>query len=508
MSSNLVIWPILLPLLTAGILVMFYKNVKAQRFISAVAAILSVVLAFYLGSVVSNQGIQVFFGGDWMPPYGITLVADMFSVIMVIFCSILALVCLFFAFKTIDPEREKTFFYPFVQFLMVGIYGSLLTGDMFNLFVFFEIMLLASFALLVLGSTKAQLRESFKYVVLNMVSAVLFIMALAMLYGTLGTLNMADAAYKISQLPAEYHGVMTLVGILFLIIFGMKAALFPLYFWLPRSYYVPPTVIATLIGGLLTKVGVYALVRSFTLIFVHDTAFTHNILLWMGAGAMFLGVLGAISQMDFKRILTYHIISQVGYMIMGLGLAAFIVGNSAVGATLALAGAIFHVVHNIIVKSCLFLLSGVTEEITGTTDLRKMGGLLKFFPLLGWTFFLAGLSMAGVPPLSGFFSKFLLLQGGLYIGNYVIVFVALGVGVLTLLSMMKIFMYTFWGEEKGIPEDKKNNSYIKLMPPALALMAISVAMGLGAEWVFGYIMMAAEQLMNPEIYINAVLTKE
>ncbi len=496
MSNNLVIYPVLIPLFAAIIMIFFRKNVPAQKTISTIVSILGIAVAFYLASIVTTQGIQVFHAGNWIPPFGIVLVADVFAVIMVILSNIVAAACLFFSFKTIDIGREKHYYYAFYQFLMVGINGSFLTGDLFNLFVFFEVMLIASYILIVLGGELGQLRESFKYVVLNIISSTLFLVALAMLYGTIGTLNMADAAVKVAQL--EDQGIVTIISMIFLVVFGFKGSLFPLYFWLPQSYYEPPTAISALFGGLLTKVGVYALIRVFTLIFIHEPGYTHNIILAMGAGTMFFGVLGAIGQMDFKRILSYHIISQVGYMIMGLGLYT----------PIAIAGAIFYIVHHIIVKSCLFLLSGVTERITGTTDLSKMGGMLGKYPVLGWTFFIAGLSLAGVPPLSGFFSKFVLIQGGLEIHSYPIVVVAIVVSILTLFSMMKIFMYTFWGVEKEIPAENKSYNYLQLMPPTLALVGLSIFLGLGAEWIMGYAMMAADQLMNPEIYINSVLTKE
>ncbi len=496
MSNNLVILPILIPLISAIVMVFFKENIRVQKILSTITAVAGLLIAFWLASIVTQNGIQVFHAGNWKPPFGIVLVADVFSVIMVILSNIVASACLFFSFKTIDAGREKYFYYAFYQLLLVGINGSFLTGDLFNLFVFFEVMLIASYILIVLGGEPGQLRESFKYVILNIISSALFLVALAMLYGVVGTLNMADAAVKIAQI--EDQGIITVIAMIFLVVFGFKGSLFPLYFWLPQSYYEPPTAISALFGGLLTKVGVYALIRVFTLIFIHDTGYTHNIILFMAAGTMFFGVLGAICQMQFKRILSYHIISQVGYMIMGLGLYT----------PLAIAGAIFYIVHHIIVKSCLFLLSGVTERITGTMDLEKMGGMLKAYPVLGWTFFITGLSLAGIPPLSGFFSKFVLIQGGLTIESYAIVVVAIVVSILTLFSMMKIFIAVFWGEEKEIPAENRSYSYLQLMPPTLALMGLSIFMGFAAEWIMGYSIMAAEQLMNPDIYINSVLIKE
>jgi multicomponent Na+:H+ antiporter subunit D len=376
--------------------------------------------------------------------------------------------------------------------LLVGINGSFITGDIFNLFVFFEIMLVSSYVLIVLGNTPGQLRESVKYVILNVFSSTIFLVGLGLLYGMVGTLNMADIAQKMAQV--DNQGLVTLVGMIFLVVFGIKGALFPLYFWLPQSYVEPPSAVSALFGGLLTKVGVYALIRVFTLIFVNDSGFTHTVILFMGAGTMFFGVLGAIFQMNFKRILSYHIISQVGYMVMGLGLYSL----------LAIAGAIYYIAHHIIVKACLFLLSGVTERITGTNDLKKMGGLINRYPVLGWCFLLAGLSLAGIPPLSGFFSKFVLMQGAIEQGDYFITAVALLTGFLTLFSMIKIFLAVFWGEEKPVLEQPGFN-YLKLMPVCVIMVGLSAFMGLGAQMMMKYAMMAAEQLMNPQIYIDAVL---
>lgn len=494
MNNNLVVLPILLPLITGIFLLFFRENVKLQRWASGITSLAGVALAFYLAAVVNRDGIQLMTSGNWQPPFGIVMVADTFSVIMVILANLVAAACVFYSFYTIDEGREKHYYYPLVQLLIVGINGSFLTGDIFNLFVFFEIMLLASFILIVLGGEEPQLRETVKYVVINMLSSTMFLVAVALAYSVVGTLNMADMAVKMAQV--ENQGMVTLIAVMFMLVFAIKGALFPLYFWLPRSYFTPPSAISALFGGLLTKVGVYALIRVFTLIFVNDPGYTHNIILFLAGGTMLFGVLGAISQMDFKSILSFHIISQVGYMVMGLGIYT----------TLSIAGAIFYIAHHIIVKSCLFLICGVTEKITGTTNLDEMGGLIKHYPVVGWLFFVAGVSLAGVPPLSGFFSKFVIMQAGMIEGRYLIVAVSLLVGLLTLFSMMKIFMNAFWGSEKGIPATRV--AYVKMIPSVVALVAMSVFLGFNAEWIFSHALVSAEELMNPEIYINAVLGKE
>ena len=493
MSNNLVLVPVLIPFITAILLLFFYKNLRLQLAVSALSVICSIVVSIYLFSVVLDSGIQTFWSSNWPPPFGIIMVADIFAVVMVILANIVGAACLVFSFSTIDAGRARNFYYVFFQMILVGVNGSFLTGDIFNLFVFFEIMLLASYALIVLGSTPGQLRESFKYVILNMVSAVLFLFGIGLVYAMVGTLNMADIAQKMAHV--ENQGLVTIAAMIFLVVFGMKGALFPLFFWLPQPYIVPHPAVSALFGGLLTKVGIYALIRVFTLIFVGEPDFTHYIILMLAAGTMFFGVVGAICQNNFRYILSFHIISQVGYMVMGLGLYS----------VLAIAGAIYYIAHHIIVKACLFLLAGVTEKITGTEDIRQMGGLLHRYPLLGWTFLLAGLSLAGIPPLSGFFSKLVLMQDAVVQGQFFVTVVALLTGFLTLFSMMKIFLAVFWGEEKPVLEQGDFN-YLKLMPVCMGLVALSILMGFGAQFMMKYALLAAEQLMNPQVYIDAVLS--
>ncbi|MGF7183955.1 multicomponent Na+:H+ antiporter subunit D [Desulfitispora alkaliphila] len=493
MSNNLAVLPVLLPLATAIILMFFKDNVKIQRWLSGLAALAGVALSFYLFNIVATEGIQVYTGGNWKAPFGIVLVADLLSMIMVVASSIVAAVVVFHSFNTIDEDRERHYYYPFVKLLMVGVYGSFLTGDIFNLFVFFEIMLLASYVLVVLGGEKAQLREAVKYVVINMVSSAFFIVGVALLYSVTGTLNMADLAVKVPQVEAQ--GLITAIALVFFVVFATKSALVPLYFWLPGTYTAPPIAVAALFGGLLTKVGIYVMIRVYTLIFTGDVAVIHEVILIVGTLTMLIGVLGAITRYDITSILSIHIVSQVGYMAFGIGLFS----------TLSIAAAIFFTIHNIIVKSCLFLIGGITKEITGTTSLKKMGGLLKQYPVVAWMFFIAGLALAGVPPLSGFFGKYALILAGLESGRYVLVGISVFVSIWTLFSMMKIFMNVYWGEEEGMPEKKV--AIGRLLPPALVLVFLSIYMGVNAEMILGYTMTSAEQLMNPEYYINAVLSE-
>ncbi len=493
MNTNLIVLPVIVPMITGIILLFFYRQVKVQRVLAAISALAVMALSLYIVYAVQQQGILTLRVGHFPAPFAIVMVADLFAGIMISLSSLVSLACLFFSFGTIDAGKERHFYYAFYQIQVMGINGAFLTGDIFNLFVFFEILLIASYILLVLGGQAAQLRESLKYMIINMFSSVFFLLAVAVLYSITGTLNMADIAVKVSQAPEK--GLLTAVSMVFLVVFGLKGSLFPLYFWLPRSYFVAPSAIAAFFGGLLTKVGIYASIRIFTLIFTYDTSYTHNIILYMSGFTMLLGVLGALSQNDFKRILSYHIISQVGYMVMGLGLYS----------PLAIAGAVFYIVHHIIVKSCLFLVAGLTEKVTGTTDLYKLGGLMKTHPVIAWLFLAAGLSLAGAPPLSGFFSKFALMQAGLQQGRYGIVFVAILVSFLTLFSMMKIFRFVFWGVTNKEHPPVQGLGYLSLVPPVAILVVLSVFFGLNAEWIMGVATASAEQLLDPQAYIQAVL---
>jgi multicomponent Na+:H+ antiporter subunit D len=482
--------PILIPLLTGTVCLLCWGRVGLQRIISVLSGVVTLVVALTLVLHVRAAGILVLMMGNWPPPFGIALVADLLSTIMVTLSATMGLTVLLYSFGDIDRRREQTGYYPLFHLLLMGINGSFLTGDLFNLFVFFEVMLIASYVLLSLGGEPGQVQESFKYLVLNLLASTVFVAAVGILYGVTGTLNMADLARKIAQ--TEQSGLMTALSMLFLFVFGVKAAIFPLFFWLPDAYPEPPTAVSAIFGGLLTKVGVYALIRSFTLLFVQDVTFTHTLILALAALTMIIGVLGAIAQNHFKRILSYHIISQIGYMILGLGLYT----------PLALAGSIFYIIHHITVKTALFLISGITERATGTQELKDMGGLLNAYPLVATLFMLAALSLAGLPPLSGFFAKLALLTAGVQQEQYVYVGVALLGSLLTLVSMSKIYVYVFWGQDK--PKGERPVRHMDLLLPTAFLVLITVSLGLIGEPVFQLTQQAAAQLFSRESYIEAV----
>jgi multicomponent Na+:H+ antiporter subunit D len=497
----IIVLPIIIPLLFAIIMLFFWKNVKEHKILNVIASLLSLSVSIILLSDVNSSGIVSLQFGSWQAPFGISLVADLLSSIMVLITAVIGLAASIYSLGSMDEQREKFLYYPLLQILLMGINGAFLTGDIFNLYVWFEVMLISSFVLLALGGKREQLEGAIKYVTLNLVSSAIFLAAVGILYGIVWTLNMADIARKIPLV--EQKELVTVVSFLFMVAFGIKAAVFPLFFWLPASYHTPPIAVSAIFAGLLTKVGVYALIRVFTLIFVQDTNFTHTVLLVIAGFTMLTGVLGAASQNDMRKILSFHIISQIGYMIMGLALFS----------PLAIAGAIFYIIHHIIVKTNLFLVSGVVDKMKGSFELKKIGGLYKYYPLLGLLFLIPALSLAGIPPLSGFWAKFVVIKAGLEIDQMFIVGVALVVGLLTLFSMTKIWNEAFWKDDPRGSENVLSDSFsaitlskkVLMLSPIIILALITIVIGFNAEPFFNLANNAAAQLLNPNEYISKVL---
>ncbi len=501
-TDLLLILPVLLPLTTAILAMMAWGRVDVQRRLSWIGAGITLAAGGVLLYAVWTQGILATQLGNWSAPFGITLVADLLSAIMIVLSGVMGLAVVVYSFAHIDARREAHGYYALLQVLLVGVNGALLTGDMFNLFVWFEVMLISSFVLIALGGTWGQLEGAIKYVTLNLMASALFLAAVGILYGAAGTLNMADLAVRLPDVAAP--GLITTLAMLFLVAFGIKSALFPFFFWLPASYHTPPTPISAIFAGLLTKVGVYVLIRVFTLIFVQDVGYTHTVLMVIAGITMITGVLGAVTQMDLRRLLSFHIVSQIGYMLMGLALFT----------PLALAGAIFFLIHNITAKATLFLISGVIRRMQGTESLKKLGGLYRTRPGFAMLFLVPALSLAGIPPLPGFWAKLTLIQAGLEIQQYVIVAAALGVSVLTLYSMTKIWAEAFWKPAPAASavgtagiEPKLGRMGWPSMLPIVALVALTLVIGLAAEPIFRLAFAAADQLMNPAGYVAAVLGK-
>lgn len=489
---NFLLFPILLPFFIGMILMFLQKHIGVQRFISLVTLAGGSILSFLVMLKVQNEGIQSVTFGSWPVPYGITMVADGMSTLLVFTTFVLAFFIVWFGFERIGTGRESHFFYPGVMFIITGVTGAFTTGDIFNLFVFFEVLLMSSYLLIVLGGEKKQLRESIKYILVNVVSSAFFVITVAYLYSVVGTLSMADISVKIAEL--NQPGILTTIAVLFLVVFGMKAAIFPLYFWLPSSYAAAPIPVLALFGALLTKVGVYAITRTYTLFFVHDLGFTHELLLILAVLTIVFGCIGALATFNVTRIIIYNIVIAVGVILFGV---------AQMNET-GLEGAMFYLIHDMIIKAALFMLIGIIIYVTGTENLRKMGGLIKHYPVLGWSYLIAAFGLAGIPPLSGFVGKLLIVQGGIEAGNIWSSIFILASSLIVLLSVIRIFIYAFWGEEGQMVEINPISYRNMLMPTAL-LVAISIAFGVGAEFVTPFMDLAAKILVDPSIYVDAVM---
>lgn len=499
--NHVVIYPVLIPLLTGAIALMAFKSRTAQRWINLIGSTVLFGFSIWLLSSVHGGNILALQLGNWEAPFGITLVADTFSALMVFITGLMGFAVSLYGLADVDDERESFGFHALFHILLMGVNGAFLTGDLFNLYVWFEVMLITSFVLLALGNRKAQIDGAVKYVVINLMSSLLFLAGVGIMYSLTGTLNMAEMAVKLKDV--ENTGLITTASMFFIISFGIKAAVFPLFFWLPASYHTPPVTVTAIFAALLTKVGVYSLIRVFTLLFTQDVAYTHTILLWISVPTMVVGVLGAAAQYDVRKILSFHIISQIGYMIMGL---AFFT-------PIAMAGVIYYILHNILAKTNLFLLAGVGQKLVGSFQLSKLGGLYKSYPLVSILFVISAFSLAGMPPLTGFWAKYTVILAGLEIGEWVVVGFALAVGLLTLFSMTKIWMGSYWSplpDEAPVVADSTFEPvsgwrYKTLMAPIIFVAAIMVVLGLYGEPFYEMLFQGAEELLNPEHYINAVL---
>lgn len=491
MMNNILVFPMVIPILTAIILVFIRNYIGAQRVLSMLAMILNVGISCIILQRIQSDGILRLDFGGWIPPYGILFVADSFATILVLTTSIITAVCLLYAMGAIGKERENMFFYPFVLFLVAGVNGSFLTGDLFNLFVNFEVMLLASYVLITLGGSKVQLKESIKYITINILSSWIFLVSIGYLYGTVGTLNFAHLSERIAE--TGQTPLLTGISILFLIVFSLKSGLL-LYQWLPGSYSTPPPAIAALFGALLTKVGIYALFRMFTLIFYHEPQITHTTIGILAGVTLIGGSIGAIAYSDIRKIVSYNVVIAVGFILVGL----------AISTTNAFEGSIYYLIHDMIVKAMLFLLAGTMIRLTGTTKYDEMSGLIRNYPYLGWLFFIAMISLAGIPPLSGFIGKVLIGQSAIASGSYVLLALSFLSALFVLYSLLRVFINSFWGETLMSLEDELPLKKI-LLAPCIILAIGTIGLGLGAESIAVYVKDAAYTLANPDVYIQAIL---
>lgn len=487
---NPVIAPLLIPLVTACIALLIGRRAWLKRVLHLSAAAAQMLFAGYAIYKTIASGTMVLIPGGWMATTGIALVIDPLAAIMLALSAIMLTASLVFSFLETDSVTEHPLRAVLMQFLASGINLAFITGDMFNLFVAFEVMLLASYAILTLESTDRDVKHAFPYLFINLFSSTVFLCAAGLTYALFGTLNMAEIARQAETVVDP--SLVSLVAAMLLAVAAVKAGLFPLYYWLPGSYPILSPAAGAFFAGMLTKVGVYVIIRLVTTVFTLDPVF-YQVIAWIAGLTMITGVVGAVSRNTIRSILSFHIISQIGFMILAVGLFT----------PVAIATAIFYIIHHIIVKGTLFLTAGNVIALNGTDNLNETGGMWKFAPVASLAFLFQALSLAGIPPLSGFWGKFMIVVEGLAQGEYALITLSLIASVLTLFSMLKIWLGAYWKPTTNINPDASSG---RLTAVVAVCTLISLAIGLFAGPVFELATHAATVAMDRPAYIDAVLS--
>ena len=445
--------------------------------------------------------------GSWLPPFGIAFTVDTLGGTLAFTSALIGLCAAVHGLQDVDDQERRYGFYPFLQFLLAGVIAAFLTGDLFNLYVWFEVLLISSFGLLVLGNRPAQLDGALKYGILNLLATTIFLVAIGLIYGLTGTLNMADIAAKMQDM--EVGGTVLTVAALFFLAFAAKAAAFPVNFWLPASYHTPRIVVSAVFAGLLTKVGIYALLRIFLMIMPASRDIMADVMATVAILTMITGVAGALVQTDLRRMLGFLVISGIVAMLTGL----------AVGTEAAAAGAIFYAVHSIIVMTALFMAAGLMCTVAGTYDIRVLGGLYGAHPALAGIFLVLALAVSGLPPFSGFWPKVMLVEASLGAGRPWLAGAILVSGFLTTIAVGRVWLYAFWrGGPEGTPDGVAIAVEVRqaggaaisagtgatLWIPLLVLAALVVVIGLLPQTMFELTQRGAADLVDPWPYIRSV----
>lgn len=499
MNEQIIILPLLIHLMLSIGLMFFWSNLKVQKILSITGSFLAMLASVAVFVYVWQNGIQTFQAGSWKAPFGITFVGDTLAATLVLLTGISGFAVSVFSAVSVMKARLRFGYYIVFHFLLMGLNGAFLTGDMFNLYVWFEIIIISSFVLISLGGQKNQLEGAVKYFTLNFLASMIFLTGLGLLYGLTGTLNMADLSQKIPLI--QNKSLVDVTAFLFMVAFGIKSAVFPLYFWLPASYHTPPSAVSAIFSGLLTKVGVYALIRVFTLIFPNDI-FIETMLLTLAILTIFSGGIGAIIQKNIRKVFSYLIICHIGFMIGGLGLFS----------ELAFAGVIFYLIHDIVVKTNLFLISGLIYRLRSTTSLDHLGGIYKEYPKLSLLMAVVLFSLVGIPPLSGFWPKLSLLQAGFTQGNYWYFGAVIFGSLLTLIAIAYVWAKAFWEDGKPSKQSANFVTFGQLKPyqklqyvvPVVFLAIVSLYIGFRAEHIQQVSLRIASELLNKQAYFEAV----
>lgn len=500
MTDALILLPVLLQGFIAILLMFTWQRSEYHRTISISGNLISVVLAALLFAHVYQNGATSMQAGSWAAPYGITFIADLLSASVLLLSQIAGLAVSWFTTPQTIGQRQRFGYFAIFHFLLMGLAGAFIAGDLFNLYVWFELIIISSFVLLTLGGKRMQIEGAVKYFTLNMLASIVFLTAIALLYGATGTLNLAELSQVVPKLANQNY--VQLVGIIFFTGFGIKAGVFPLYFWLPASYHAPPTPISAIFAGLLTKVGIYALIRVFTLVFAVQ-GFNQQLILWTAALTIFFGGIGALVQKNILKAFAYLIVCHIGYMIAGLGL----------GTEAGIAGSVYYMFHDIVAKTNLFLIAGLMIRMCDTAELTKMGGLLNRYPKYVFLFAITFFSLIGIPPLSGFWPKIYLFQAAFSSPNpWVSAGMIAALIFATFITL--IILIRIWNQAIASENQKSETpSWLENLPlgerksywmPVVLLSAVTLFLGFGAEYIGQITQRIAHELLHPEDYIRAV----
>ncbi len=479
-----VIWP----LATGTLLFLVRKSTALQESFSILALLANMVLAIVFLGATADGSMFVHHMGLWPFPYAIALAADRLAATLLCLSASIVGACAVFARSYLSEAQRKEAFHPLLHFLLMGMQGCFITGDLFNLFVFFEVMLMSTYALLGFYYDLDQLEMAFKYTCLNLIASALFLLGVALLYAQTGTVNMADLAVKVKLMGASPLVVAT--ALVFVFVFSVKAALFPMHLWLPSAHSMSPTPISAILAGVLVKVGIYSIIRCATLIFPAAFLVLQPGLLALCLCTIAMGALGTLPQTSLKRILAYSTINQLGYIAFGVALLS----------QAGLAAAVFYIVSHAYLKSAMLLGAGLNQKLTGTVNLDEMGGMMGKAPFAGVLMLVGFLSLAGFPPFTGFFAKLFVLQAGFSQGAMLATGIALGFGVISLYYNFTTYQRYAWGKGGGAV----GSTGAGLYGPVAFLSTFALIFGLGASWLFDWAQLVAAQITQPEIYVAAM----
>lgn len=488
----LVVLPVAWCLASGAVLLMLRKFVRIQPFLAISALLVLLALDGLLLWNVAQAGPLTMVMGRWLPPFGIAFTVDLTGALFAFFAALVALAGGIFAAEDIDASGRRYGFYPFLMLLMAGVSGAFLTGDIFNLYVWFEVLLISSFGLLVLGSERRQIDGAVKYAFLNLVATTLFLIAVGYLYGLFGTLNMADIAVKATERRGELP-LMTLAS-LFVLAFGMKAAAFPVNFWLPASYHTPRVVVSALFAGLLTKVGIYSLVRVMVMLFPVEREELSLVMAAAAVATMIFGALGAIGQSDIRRLLGYLVISGIGVMLAGV----------AVGGPGGVGGALFYALHSMVVMTALYMTAGVAGRLAGAFDLHGSGGIYGRAALFSALSLVLFFSVSGMPPFSGFWPKVMVAKAAIDIGAWWLAGAVFLTGFLTMIAVGRVWVLAYWRPAAATSAVAEPVPRTSALVPLCLLVLVTVLVGLFPNALMSQVQSAAALLSEPSAYVDSV----